>query len=754
MSNSYQIPRSPSVGSIQSIDYVREDVESVDDSTLVSVQKDGKGGILWCLSNAWSLQVLIIILFTAGIAVTGVVVLLVGFFSAERGITSVSNKAQGYLKLQMVEYVQNLLSEPPRLATSALTSIYSFDPSLDLSDLKTYQTDISRLMYPTLFTSRFSTAILVPTIRDQIIGLQKTPVVVGGKSTFRMDLGVKNSTNKALEFRALNSSGLLTGPIAISVPNYNIFSRPFWIQGTTTLSLSWTPITITINPVLSLAAFLTGSFYNQSNPSQTLGVVSVLIELSSLSTFLAKAAAVTDGVEIYIMERSGLIVATSSGNFSASIAGQPARVAARTHSSSVVADSSNFLYNFYGNFSYAKDGDAFLFKDSLGVRRSLQISILLDQYGIDWVLVGVLNYDIVMSTVSSASIINIVVSVCAVIAAMTTSVVIGCCISLPLKNFASQMGRIADMKLDKQDKVTLQLKEFKMISTSMEQMRSGLSNFEKFVPADVVRSMLKKNSQIQPGVICRNLTVLFMDIKDFTTITENIEPNKLISLMSKFFAEMTAAITRNNGTVDKFIGDCIMAMWNAPDHVENHELCCIQACFDMFERLESLNRKWESKQYPKIRVRIGVNTNDNLVGNIGSPERLNYTALGDGVNVAARLEALNKRYNTPLLIGENTYHAVKEKYVCVFVDRISVKGKNKPIDVYTVVCLESESTPDVFHTRDKHEQIRIHLKENNIDKVVKLCQDLTTKDSSNIIAKLLLERLQEKPTGHLVLHEA
>lgn len=212
-------------------------------------------------------------------------------------------------------------------------------------------------------------------------------------------------------------------------------------------------------------------------------------------------------------------------------------------------------------------------------------------------------------------------------------------------------------------------------------------------------------SSVELKVETRNISVLFCDIIGFTRITETTEPNEMVKFLGDFFTIMSKIIMDHNGTVDKYIGDAIMAFWNAPSEVPNHEITSVECALKCMKSISEFNEKWAHSNIPQINIRIGINTANCLVGNIGSPHRMNYTAVGDGVNIAARLEPLNNLYGTNLMIGEATFEKVKSKYLCRWLDLVCVKGKSKPINVYEVIGTSDEASPEALQECAIHEAL-------------------------------------------------
>ena len=203
--------------------------------------------------------------------------------------------------------------------------------------------------------------------------------------------------------------------------------------------------------------------------------------------------------------------------------------------------------------------------------------------------------------------------------------------------------------------------------------------FGKYVSKEVANEILKKTTSeelILKGEK-RVITILFSDIRHFTSISEKLRPEDLVSFLNRYLSDMTDVIIENKGIVDKYIGDAIMAFWGAPLEEKNHaRLACI-AALAMKQKLE------EEKM--DFKIGIGINTGSVIVGNMGSLQRVNYTAIGDTVNISSRLEGLNKEYGTTIIIGEATYKEVKDEFVFRELDLIKVKGKDVPIRIYELL---------------------------------------------------------------------
>jgi adenylate cyclase len=217
--------------------------------------------------------------------------------------------------------------------------------------------------------------------------------------------------------------------------------------------------------------------------------------------------------------------------------------------------------------------------------------------------------------------------------------------------------------------------------------------FGYYLSPALVEQLARSPEKLVLGGEERRMTILFSDVRGFTTISEHYkhDPQGLTRLMNRFLTPLTNAIIERNGTIDKYIGDAIMAFWNAPLDDPQQEINACEAALEMLARADKLNQQFKREadenggKYMPLRVGIGLNTGPCVVGNMGSDFRFNYSVLGDTVNVASRLEARTKDYRIPIVIGEGTAQKAKEKFATMEIDRIQVKGKTEPETVFTVL---------------------------------------------------------------------
>ncbi len=210
----------------------------------------------------------------------------------------------------------------------------------------------------------------------------------------------------------------------------------------------------------------------------------------------------------------------------------------------------------------------------------------------------------------------------------------------------------------------------------------------QYVSPAMLSSVLKHNQDdyLKAEVGSKEtLSIFFSDIRDFTTITEMYDVEKVVEVLNAYLSRMVDIIFDNEGTLDKFIGDAIVAFWGAPVKIEDHHYKAVITGLQMRRIMNTFNQENEGKALPQLNIGIGVHTGDVILGNIGSKKKLDYTVIGDGVNLASRLEGLTKAYKSPMIISQATYEHVHDQISCRLLDYVKVKGKDKPITIYEVI---------------------------------------------------------------------
>jgi adenylate cyclase len=262
-------------------------------------------------------------------------------------------------------------------------------------------------------------------------------------------------------------------------------------------------------------------------------------------------------------------------------------------------------------------------------------------------------------------------------------------IARPLGRVAAELAHIESFELGRITRRRSPLREIDRLSAALAHMASGLASFQKYLPTELVRTLVRQGIEAKPGGSHQPITVMFTDLVGFTRLSERLG-DAVVPILADYLGRMSGAIHGTGGTIDKFIGDAIMAFWGAPIANPVHARDACRAAVACDRILAAMREAAKAAGGEELHMRVGINSGKILVGNIGSTERLNYTAIGDAVNVASRLEGLNKRYGTRMLIGAATREAAGEAIVVRRLDRVAVFGRTEGLAMYELVGLAEE----------------------------------------------------------------
>jgi adenylate cyclase len=239
--------------------------------------------------------------------------------------------------------------------------------------------------------------------------------------------------------------------------------------------------------------------------------------------------------------------------------------------------------------------------------------------------------------------------------------------------------------------------------------------FGQYIPPELVDEMSETEHEFSLEGESREMTVLFSDVRGFTSISEGLDPKQLTQLMNALLTPMTRVIHKNRGTIDKYMGDAIMAFWGAPLQDHEHARHALYAAFDMMKELKIMQQEFRERGWPEVNVGIGLNTGVMSVGNMGSEFRVAYTALGDAVNLGSRLEGLTKVYRVNMIVSETTRAAVDE-FVFKELDKVRVKGKNEPITIYEPIGHKNDISKQVISELARYKQALRYYRNQDWDK--------------------------------------
>jgi adenylate cyclase len=293
---------------------------------------------------------------------------------------------------------------------------------------------------------------------------------------------------------------------------------------------------------------------------------------------------------------------------------------------------------------------------------------------------------------------SLLISLVAVLFAVAIAWVLARRVARPLIGLSKEMEEVGRLNLDDTTDHGSAFKEIDMMNTALVKMKGGLRSFARYVPRDLVRTLVESGLDAELTGELRTLTIFFSDLEGFTSLSETKAPDELVKFLGKYFDDMSKIIASEKGTIDKYMGDGIMGFWGAPSKVEDHAVRACVASLKCQRRVEELSREGVN-----LATRIGLATGVVLVGNVGSYERMNYTVMGDVANLASRIEGLNKQYGTFLMISEATYDLAKDVVIARPIDVVAVKGKKQGVPVFELLALRADKN-------DKAERIAEHSK--------------------------------------------
>ena len=257
--------------------------------------------------------------------------------------------------------------------------------------------------------------------------------------------------------------------------------------------------------------------------------------------------------------------------------------------------------------------------------------------------------------------------------------------SRALKRITAQAQQLQTLAEPNLAPVTSRIREIHELGATVDLAQRAIWSFAHFVPKEIVRRVIDNSISTRLGGVKQEITLVFTDVRGFTTIAEAADPDRLMQQTSRYFSVLTAAFLAEGGTVDKFIGDAVMVFWNAPDPQPDHVARACRAVLAAKAAGEKLNAEFEAEGLTPFFTRFGIHVGEAVVGNLGSTERMNYTALGNTVNLAARLEGLNKQVGTTVLASEDVYLRVRDQFEFRAFDAVVAKGMTKETRIFELV---------------------------------------------------------------------
>ena len=337
-----------------------------------------------------------------------------------------------------------------------------------------------------------------------------------------------------------------------------------------------------------------------------------------------------------------------------------------------------------------------------------------------------------------------ILSVVALVISLIVATMVAKRVSTPLQSLTNEVARIGRFELDSIQLPKSYIREIRVLSESIARMRDSLKSFSKYVPIHIVRDLVKTGGVASIGGERRLISVLFCDIEGFTSYAEKVTPEKAVDTLTGYFAVFGEAIHQEDGVIDKFLGDGLMALFNAPAPLALHaRAACRTAIEAQQQLLQRGGHEWS------LRVRIGIHTSEALVGNVGTAERFSYTAIGDGVNLCSRLEGLNKIYGTRIIASSDTMNAAgSTDFAWRKLDRVAVVGRTEPLEIYELLGLKKDVPSEVIKIAENYMQALDHYFRRDFEGALSLLTEIAESDSPSSVLLKRISELQNLPLGN------
>lgn len=360
----------------------------------------------------------------------------------------------------------------------------------------------------------------------------------------------------------------------------------------------------------------------------------------------------------------------------------------------------------------------------------------------DWILGIVVPSEVFMGDLRSDRNVLIVVAIVALMTGTYVSLLLAFRIAVPVQNIVNETERIRSMDFGQRQHESTNIIELDQLGDAMESLKTNLRSFEKLVPTQYARHLLATGQEARLGGERRHVTTYFADIVGFTRLSEMMSPEDLVEVLAEYLDVLSGKVIEHDGTVDKFNGDDVMAFWGAPNDVAEPAYKACLAALRSKEAIHAMHAEWRTIGMPTLLASFGISTGDVVVGNVGSRERMNYTVIGDSVNLASRLQGLNKHYETEILIGEQTRQEVGGSIVTRLVDFVAVAGREQPAPVYELIGLTDEVSPEDLRIAQLHDTAMAHYRERRFLEASDVFRTIIAMRDNDGPARILLRRCQ------------
>ncbi|MBX3487723.1 MAG: HAMP domain-containing protein [Candidatus Paracaedibacteraceae bacterium] len=546
----------------------------------------------------------------------------------------------------------------------------------------------------------------------------------------------KSDVSETWSYLDADSHILETEKLPTSQVNYNHKVREWYQRTLQTRSQIWTNIYIFSTTRLPGVA---NAIPISTDGGHYFGVIGADIPLDSFTEILKNVH--FQGLSL-VLTKKGEIVASPFENHPAKVSltgGETQLVTVNDLADKIPAEAFK-VFNSTGErkFIFSYEG-----KEYIANFKEYDPSIFKD-----WVYVFIMPIDSLIGQIKQTQQNTLIISFFILFLSIIFITYLAHRVSKPIIQLTNQANRISSFDLNYPEQVVSAIQEIQQLQSSINAMRISLVSFGKFVPKKLVRKLLDNGNEVKIGGKSKKLTIMFTDIADFTTISEAYPADKLVTHLSEYFEEITRIMADCNGTVDKFVGDAVMSFWGAPNPDKDQAMNGCTAALLVQKRLSDLNRKWHFEKKPVLVTRIGVHSGEAIVGNMGSSWRMIYSALGDSVNLASRLEGLNKIYGTSIIISDDTLHHIQDYAIVRPLDLVAVKGKKKGVKIYELVAMKNSNplllpTDEQIDFCNRFDRGVALYRDKRWDEAIEVFKSIEVNYGKDHTADLYIERCQQ-----------
>lgn len=449
-------------------------------------------------------------------------------------------------------------------------------------------------------------------------------------------------------------------------PAFDVTTRPWYVDAKNSGKFTWSPI---YTLIASGKPGITASVPILDAQKRVLGVVGMNLSLENISTFLSEQKIGKSGKAIVLTQGGKILIAPEG------ISHNDKRFSAAYQ---------EYSTNLQNNFTFNLDGIQYL----------ASFVPFPSDFQWSWIVSIVVPVNDFLGAFIQSQEHVILICLAILILAAIIAIYSSKKISQPIIKLSAEVEKIRHLDLKGDIAVKSTITEVHLMATALGAMKTALRSFGRYVPKQIVLDLIREGREIHLGGEKREVTLFFSDIANFTTIAESLPAETLLKALAEYFDGLSQIILKLEGTIDKYIGDNIMAYWGAPSRCFESDFRACASALLCQKYLSEMNQKWRSEGKAAFETRIGIHRGSVIAGNIGTEERMNYTVIGDAVNLASRLEGVNRFYKTKICISEEVYAKVQSLFLARPLDIVSVKGKEKGGKIFELLA-QYEGSNDI-----------------------------------------------------------